>query len=74
MDRQCCKRSYVNAFEQRKGTFIFYVDFLRSYDLDSKKDAKCSKYLHESHNDLPFLPERMKTRSVSNLYNKNKIC
>ena len=26
-----------NAFEQRKGTFIFYEDFLRNYDFDSDR-------------------------------------
>ena len=41
-------------------------DFIKNYDKDSDNgyilevDIENSKELHELHNDLPFLPERLK--------------
>ena len=41
-------------------------EFIKNYDEDSNKgyifevDVKCPKNLHGLHEDLPFLPERMK--------------
>ena len=53
---------------------------MKNYDENSDKgyilevDAEHHKNLHDLHNDLPFLPERMKTdkckKLVYNLYDK----
>ena len=59
----------------------FDEDFIKNYDKDSDKgyilevDVEYLKKLHDSHSDLPFLPERMKinkcSKLVCNLYDKN---
>ena len=59
----------------------FHEDFTKNYDDDSDKgyilevDIECPKNLNCLHNDLPFLPERMKinkcSKLVCNLYDKN---
>ena len=53
---------------------------LKKYDKDSDKgdvDVEYPKDLHNLHNDLPFLPERMKVNKCSklvyNLYDKNIV-
>ena len=55
-------------------------EFIKNYDEDSDKgyilevDVKYPKYLHGLHEDLPFLPERIKIgkckKLVCNLYDK----
>ena len=55
-------------------------DFIKNYDKDNDKgyilevDVEYPKNLHDLHNDLPFLPERMKidkcNKVVCNLYHK----
>ena len=62
----------------------FNEEFLKSYDEDSDKgyilevDVKYPKNLHGFHDDLPFLPERMKIgkykKLVCNLYDKKLCC
>ena len=62
----------------------FTEEFIKNYDEDSDKryilevDVKYPKNLHGLHEDLPFLPERMKTgkckKLVCNLYDKKKLC
>ena len=53
-------------FQIDKKVSRIYEDFIKNYDKDSDKgyilevDIEYSKELHESHSDLPFLPERMK--------------
>ena len=57
-------------------------EFIKNYDENNNKgyifqvDVKYPKKLHELHNDLPFLPERMEINKckklVCNLYNKKK--
>ena len=55
------------GFEWRKDKFKFGEEYIQDYDKYSDKgylvevSLKYAKELHELHNDLPFLPERMKT-------------
>ena len=61
----------------------FNEEFIKKYDEDSDKgnilevDVKYPKYLHGLHEDLPFLPERMKIgkckKLVCNLYDKKTV-
>ena len=56
-------------------------NFIKNYDEESDKgyilevDVEYPKSLHNFHNGLPFLPERMKIKKcnklVCNLYDKN---
>ena len=72
----------VNNFEWVEDTSQFYEDFIKSYNEESDEgyfievDVQYPEKLHERHNDLPFLPERMKIEKaeklVSNLHNKNE--
>ena len=56
----------VNNFEWIKETSQFNDDFLQSYNEESYDPEK----LHELQNDLPFLPERIKTEKVEKLVAK----
>ena len=43
--------------------------FIKNYDKNSHRyilevDVEYPKNLHNLHNDLPFLPERMKTKTI----------
>ena len=55
----------VNNFKWIEDTSQFNADFIKNYNKESGKgyflevDVKYLKKLHELHNDLPFLPERM---------------
>ena len=48
----------------------FHEDFIESYNNDSDKgyflevDVQCPENLHKLHNDLLFLPKRMKIEKV----------
>ena len=58
----------------------FHEEFIKNYDEYSNEgliievDVEYFKDLHDLHNDLPFLPERMKinkcNKLVRNLYDK----
>ena len=60
----------------------FTEEFKKNYDEDSDKgyilevDVKCPKNLHGLHEDLPFIPERMKIgkwkKFLCNLYDKEQ--
>ena len=56
----------VNNFEWVKDTSQFNEDFIKNYNEESdvryflKVDVQYPEKLHELHNDLPFLPERIK--------------
>ena len=56
----------VNKFEWIKETSQFNEDFIKNYNEESDEryflevDVQYHEKLHELHNDLPFLPERMK--------------
>ena len=62
----------------------FSEEFIKNHDEDSSKgyilkvDVKYPKNLHGLHEDLPFLPKRMKIgkckKLVCNLNNKKNLC
>ena len=70
----------VSGFKWKKNMLKFNEAFIKNYDEDSDKgnilevDVKYPKNLHASHEDLPFLPERMKIgkckKLVCNFYVK----
>ena len=63
----------VNNFEWIKDTSQFNEDFIKNYNEESDEgyffevDVQYPEKLHELHNDLPFLPERMKIKKVKKL-------
>ena len=63
----------VNKFEWIKDTSQFNEDFIKNYNEERGEryflevDIQHSKKVHKLHNDLPFLPERMKFEKVENL-------
>ena len=63
----------VNKFEWIKDTSQFIKDFIKNYNEESGEnyfpevDVQYSEKLHALHNDLPFLPKRMKTEKVEKL-------
>ena len=63
----------VNNPELTEDTSQFNEDFKRNYIEESdgrhflKVDVQYLKKIHELHNDLPFLPERMKIEKVEKL-------
>ena len=63
----------VTKFEWIEDTFQFNEDFIKNYNEDSDEgyflevDVQYPEKLHEFHNDLPFLPERMKLQKVEKL-------
>ena len=63
----------VNNFESIKDTFQFYEEFIKYYNEESdegyflKVDVQYLVKLHELHNDLIFLPERIKIEKVEKL-------
>ena len=72
----------VNNFEWIKDTSQLNEDFIKNYNEESDEghfleiDVKYLKNLHELHNDLSFLPERMKVEKfeklVANLHDKTE--
>ena len=60
----------VNNFEWIEDTSKFNEDLTKSYNEQSdegyfhKVDINYLEKLHELHNDLPFLPERMETEKL----------
>ena len=63
----------LNSFEWIKDTSQFIEDFMKNYYEDSDEryflevDVQYLEKLHELHNDLPILPERMKIRKIEKL-------
>ena len=63
-------------------TFLFNKDFIKEYNKESDKgyllevDVQYTEKLHELHNNLQFLPKRMKIEKVeklvANLHNKTE--
>ena len=75
-----CKKLLVDDFKWVDDLSIFTEDFIKNYDEDSdigynlEVDVEYPRNLHQLHNDLPFLPERIKinncTKLVCNLNDK----
>ena len=63
----------VNNFEWIEEASQFNEDFIKNYNEESDEgyflevDVQYLEKLHELHNDLPFLPERMKIEKVEKL-------
>ena len=63
----------VNTFEWIKDTFQFNKYFIKSYKEESdggyflEVDGQYPGKLHELHNNLPFLPERVQNEKVEKL-------
>ena len=72
----------VNNFEWIEDTSQFNKDFIKNYNEESDEgyfleiDVQYPEKLHELHNELPFLLERMKLEKVEklvpNLHDKTK--
>ena len=71
---QCSQKLPVNNFECIEDTSQFNEDFIKSYDEESdegyflKVDVQYPEKLYKLHNDLPFLPERMKIENFEKLF------
>ena len=63
----------VNKFEWIEDTSQFNEDFIKTYNKESNEgyfldvDVQYPEKLNKRHNDLPFLPERMKLEKVKKL-------
>ena len=63
----------VNKFEWVEDTSQFNEDFIENYNKEREDtyflevDVQYPEELYELHNDLPFLPERMKIEKVEKL-------
>ena len=63
----------VNNFEWIKDTSQFNEDFIKNYNEESDEgyflevDVQYLEKVHELHNDLPFLLERMKIEKAKKL-------
>ena len=63
----------VNNFEWIEDTSQFNKDFIKNYNEESDKghflevDVQYLEKLHDLHNDLPFVPERMRIEKVEKL-------
>ena len=74
--------SKITKLKWVEDTYRINKEFIENYNENSNKgyilevDVKYPKKLHDLHNNLPFLPRRMKIdqckRLVSNLQNKKK--
>ena len=76
------KKLPVNNFKWIKDTSQFNEDLIKNYNEESDEgyffevDGQYPAKSHELHNDLPFLPERIKIKKVKklvpNLHDKNE--
>ena len=63
----------VNKFDLMEDTFQSNTDFMKNFNEEGDEgyflefDVQYIEKLHELHNDLPFLPKRMKIEKVENL-------
>ena len=80
--RAISQKLTVGSFEQFKNTSELNKDFIKNYNKDTDEgyffevDVKYPKRLHKFHDDLLFLPGKMKVKKVENLVtniNKNNI-
>ena len=75
------QKSPVNIFEWIEDTSQFSEDFIKNHNEETDEgyflevDVQYPEKLHQLHNDLLFLPERMKLKKiiklVTNLQDKN---
>ena len=75
------QKSLVNIFEWIEDTSQFREDFIKNYNEETDEgcflevDVQYPEKLHQLHNDLLFLPERIKLKKiiklVANLQDKN---
>ena len=76
------KKLPVKKFKWVKDIYKFDKSFIKSYNKENDKgyflevDFQYSKKLHELHNDLPYLPDRMKIEKfeklLANLHDKTE--
>ena len=63
----------INNFEWIEDISEFNESFIKNYNEESDEgyflegDVQYPESLHNLHNDLPFLPERMKIKKLKNL-------
>ena len=63
----------INNFEWVEDTSQLNADFIKNHNEEMVKDVQYLEKLHKLHNDLPFLPERMKVEKVgANLLDKTE--
>ena len=72
----------MDSFKWVENTSKFSNDFIKTYNENSNEghfldvDIQCPEKLYNLHNDLLFLPERMKIERVetllANFYNKKE--
>ena len=72
----------VSNFDWIEDTSQFHQDYIKNYNEESDEgcflevDVQYPEKLHDLHNDLPFLPERMKIEKVeklvANLHDKSE--
>ena len=66
----------VNTFEWIEDTSQFNEDFIKSYNEENDEGHFLEVDLHDLHNDLPFLPERIRIEKVekfvANLHDKTE--
>ena len=72
----------LNKFEWIEYSSLFNEDSIKNFNEESDEGyfyevyVQYSEKLHEIHNDLPFMPERMKIeiveKLVTNLYDKTE--
>ena len=68
----------VNNFEWIEDTIQFIEDFIKNFNEKVRKNifSKLMFKLHQLHNDLPFLPEKVKIKKfeklVTNLHDKTE--
>ena len=64
----------VGSFKRKKNTSKFDESFIKNYNENSGEGyifevvIEYSKNLHDLHNELPFLPERMKDKKCKTFY------
>ena len=67
------QKLYVGSFKWKKKMSRFNEKFIKNYDEDSgvgyilEVDVEYPKRLRNLHNDVPFLPERMKVKKCHKL-------
>ena len=68
----------VNNFDGIEDTFQFNEDFIKTYNEERNEgyflevDIQYPETLHELHNNLSFLPERMKIKKVEKLVTNSR--